>query len=231
MSQILTSTPDNMPKYFDLIQCDPDNFNEKQKIKQNEYVEKYGKEALQRIKWSDKHHELKAKRSKNYALTNEEFFSLKKNGILIKELAEPTSFPKLYLDLYNNDMPVMITSDSMLFAIHKFYNNMLKKLESNKLLSKLKAICNLLLDELYTITPTELNQSYLTKLEVFFMIPKVILDLNKELSDGVFTETSELLYNKEEIKEMLNKKEITDKNYHQFDYEKMVYFLDFIGLK
>lgn len=213
------------PKYFDLIQCNPDDFNALQKQKRDEYVTQYGKDAYQNIKWSKKHHELKAHRSVDYTLTNEEFESLKTNGIYMKDSHE-TSFLKTYLDLYNNDMPVFITSDSMLYAVHKFYNNVLKKFESNKLLSDLQAICKYTLEELYTITPTEQNQSYLTQLEVFFTVPLVFMNLNRDL-DGPFVETSTLLYTVDEINIML--KEKVKEPYVSIDYDKMHYFLKFIG--
>ncbi len=45
-----------------------------------------------------------------------------------------------YLDLYRNDVPVLVTTDSILFAIHNSYDVMLKRVEEEVLIPALGAL-------------------------------------------------------------------------------------------
>lgn len=191
----------NRLQYFDLIQCIPAEFNAQQKIKIAGYEDLYGKGSFNDIRYGKKHHELKATRSEDYSLTTSELDNLKENGIIFKETTK--SFPQLYLDLYNNDMPVFVTSDSMLFALHKFYDTWLKNVEKTNLIKKLSLLCQSILDELYTITPTPENSMYLQHLEVYFMVPLVIMSLNNELSETI-NETQVKLYTDSEFANMID---------------------------
>lgn len=230
MSSMSISSKSNVendnPKYLDLVQCDPTVFNKLQKEKQKEYENKHGKKALDEILWnSNKHHELKASRSVDYSLNGDELETLKTNGILFKQMRE--SFPSSYLKLYNNDMPVIITSDSMLHALHKFYDKWLKFVEETTLNEKLTLLCKSLLDELYTITPTSQNSEYLQQLEVFFMIPLTIMSLNNELSETINDQPT-LLYSADEIKLMLSES-YERKSQGQLDWNKLRQFEKFMG--
>jgi len=222
----------NLPKYLDWIQCNPGTFNASQKVKKDAYKNEHGEKELNKILWGNKHHELKAHRSVDYSLNEEELQILKDSGVLLKELPEPQSFPQLFLNLYTNDMPIVVTSDCMLFALHKFYDTWLKNLEQGKLITKFKTVCTNILDELYTIIPTEQNKSYLMQLEVFFMVPLVLMNLNKELGD-TFVDNTTLLYPIEEVKLML-KEECTKTKYtktkYQVDGKKVRSFSKFIGI-
>lgn len=50
---------------------------------------------------------------------------LGKNGFVAVDKAPTTTFATAYLDLYDADMPVLITADSMLYALHKSFDSML----------------------------------------------------------------------------------------------------------
>ena len=189
--------------YLDLIQTDPKEFNKNQDERRNKFKEEKGKEALNKIMWSNKHHDMKASRSKDYRLQPEELLTLKKNGIYFKSNGIQ-SFGRAYLNLYNNDMPVFITSDSMLYAIHRFYDNYLKNLESTELINKLKNLCRKILDSFEKIPPTEFNLEILKNLEVFFKIPYVIMNLNNELTDTVSSDFNLIIPLKEIQEELMN---------------------------
>lgn len=179
--------PASQPLYFDLVQTDPKIFNESQKKKQKQLKDEKGDNYLREIMWSEKHHPVKASKSVDYRLSDVEYNKLQNDGILFKQFNENIyhlSFARRYLDLYNNDMPVFITSDSMLYAVHKFYDDYLKDLEETLLISKFTKLCNNILNLLHTLKSTTDMLPYLRDLEVYFMLPFVILQLNNELSEA-----------------------------------------------
>src|ERR1700744_257353 len=94
-------------KYMDIVQCDMDNFNNVQKTRQSMYKAQYGQKALDDIMHSYRHHPLKSHRSQNYRLSPTDMEKLLKDGIFIKESKDKT-FARSYLELYTNDMPVVI---------------------------------------------------------------------------------------------------------------------------
>lgn len=233
-----------LPKYTDLVQLNPDTYNESQKLKQEEYVALHGKNAWDRIRWSDKHHSLKAHRSKNYSLSEIELELLLKDKMVLK--SDPISmvtkdnyeaeylptqngstFAQIYLDLYNNDLPVLITSDSMLFALHKFYLDYVSNLESQLLFPKLVMLCKSLLDTLYEIIPTPENMSYLSKIEALFMIPHVIMQTDRKLVDD--TLSISLPYTKKEIIIMLEENKPYFDKICDVDEGKLQKFMKYMG--
>lgn len=62
-------------------------------------------------------------------LTAEHDDLLAKNGFVAVDDASTWTFASTYLDIYNNDLPVFITSDSLLYALHKSFDSILKDLE------------------------------------------------------------------------------------------------------
>lgn len=168
-------------KYLNLVQCNIDEFNAEQNNKRKLFGEEFGARKLSEIMWGKTHHELKASRTVDYSLTKSELEELESKGILFKETKEK-SFARNYLELYNNDMPVMITNDSMLYPFHKFYDNFLKNLEEKELTVKLIKICKTMLDNLYTITPNEENYKMLAFIELILIVPYLLLKMNNELT-------------------------------------------------
>ena len=67
---------------------------------------------------------------KSYAgLTAEHDELLSTNGFVAVSDSPTTTFATTYLDLYFNDLPVLITADSLLYALHKSFDSILKDLE------------------------------------------------------------------------------------------------------
>ncbi len=227
--------------FLDLIQQDPAVFNANQKQKREEFIKEFGKEAVNKILYGNKHHDLKASRNTDYRLNDAELNTLKIDKLFFKQSDD--SFTRSFLNLYNNDMPVMITSDSMLFALHKFYDTYLKNLEETKLSTDLIKLCDLMLNSLYSITPTKENMEYLKGLEVYFMIPKVLLNLKNEMPEKISSETKSLFSieetkslfsnpSKERIEEELKLYPKPDNKINHnamfADYEKKEAFINFI---
>lgn len=232
-----TQTELNQITFLDLVQTDPDDFNAKQKERREKFKDEHGEKVLNQIMWGRKHHELKARRSVNYQLTEDELGKLQTDHMLLKHAQNPVSYARSYMSLYNNDMPCIVTSDSMLFAIHKFYDTYLKNLETTVLSNNLKGVCDSMLQSLYSITPTDQNADYLKCLEVYFMVPKILISLQTEMPEKISYDPN-LLFSKDEIKSLLTKptKERIDEESLTYpapelsysDWRKMDTFVDFV---
>ncbi len=62
-------------------------------------------------------------------MTDAEVVTFKKNGFVSIDQDRRLNFPAAYQQIYTSDLPVFITSDSILHALHKSYDAMLKELE------------------------------------------------------------------------------------------------------
>lgn len=164
-------------KYLDIVQIDPDEFNKKQEELCEEFKKKNGPMALYKIMDSDVHNDLKSTKTCDYRLSAEEMETLLKDGIVYKN-TKGKSFGEGYFDLYNNDMPVFVTSDSMLHAFHNFYQTWLKTIEENVMIHKLMHLTKKIKDSLGNTTANENVNNILRTLEAIFYVPYVILDSN-----------------------------------------------------
>lgn len=75
-----------------------------------------------------------------YKLTDAERAAFKRNGFVVSERLGGTSFGQLYYDVYQRDLPVFVSSDSVLHAWHRSYDAMLEELELTYLRHTLDAI-------------------------------------------------------------------------------------------
>ena len=170
-----------MEQFLDLIQTNVEKFNNSQIEKQKEYEKQHGQQALWDILYKNKHHPLRARRSTDFSLTPEELVKLRQNKVFFKNIKSHSTFADSYMGLYNNDLPVFVTSDSILYAFHKFYDNYLKEIEENQMIEKFKNICDKMLQLLYSVkTPSILNNT-MQNLEILFLVPLVLLSLENEL--------------------------------------------------
>lgn len=72
-----------------------------------------------------------------YGLDAAALEKLAANGFVVLDNGSSTSHPNLYMDIYVRDLLVLITVDSILFAVYKSYDEMLKQLEEDVLIDKL----------------------------------------------------------------------------------------------
>ncbi len=75
-----------------------------------------------------------------YGLDAAALAKLTQNGFVVPDNGSATTHPNLYMDIYVRDLPVLITADSILYAVHKSYDEMLKQLEEGALIGKLGVI-------------------------------------------------------------------------------------------
>eukprot|EP00968_Pinguiococcus_pyrenoidosus_P023556 scaffold3870_cov246-Pinguiococcus_pyrenoidosus.AAC.10 len=163
-------------RFMDLVQMDIEDFNATQRQRQKQYQEEHGAAALRSILYGDVHHELKAQRTADYSLSEAEMQHLVESKVLIKSQEGPTSFARIMQQLYNNDMPLFVTSDCVLYAFHRFYDNWLKEVEISKLTGQFRSLCQELLEQLHSIPRTGKTTELLRDLEVYFTVPLAVLD-------------------------------------------------------
>ncbi len=75
-----------------------------------------------------------------YKLTEDEIELLKENGFVVTERISDNDFLHLYLDLYKNDIPTIVTTDAILNAFHLSYDVILKEVEIESIIPKLKVL-------------------------------------------------------------------------------------------
>ena len=72
-----------------------------------------------------------------YPLTADQKASLARQGFVIAKQYAFDSHPMGYLDVFRKDLPVLVTTDSILFALHKSYDLMLQQVEETNLVPAL----------------------------------------------------------------------------------------------
>jgi len=89
-----------------------------------------------------------------YKLSNDELNLLNKNHLVVSERLNYNTFGHALHDVYIKDLPVFLTTDAVLHALHMSYDRILMDLEISILEPKLKDILN----KLYKAYPALLNK-------------------------------------------------------------------------
>ena len=74
------------------------------------------------------------------ALTTAEREAIEARAFVVSDRLRYDSHPVAYLDVFVKDLPVLITTDSILFAIHNSYDLMLKRVEERALIPTLRKL-------------------------------------------------------------------------------------------
>jgi hypothetical protein len=88
-------------------------------------------------------------------LTSAEIELLDKNGFVSVDHDQRYSFGALYHAVYTHDLPVLITSDSILHAMHRTYDDLLKELESGYFSLALQDVLTACHDRLPTLAESD----------------------------------------------------------------------------
>ena len=76
--------------------------------------------------------------------TDDEMVLLERNGFVVTERLTYDDFLHAYLWIYQHDLPVLVTTDAMLHALHDAYSELLMRTEENILSSMIRAfLCEL----------------------------------------------------------------------------------------
>lgn len=75
-----------------------------------------------------------------YHLTNYEKSLLQHNGFVISERLKANSFGGAFLDIFQQDLPVYVSTDAILYALHISYDRILKDVELSVLIDSVKSM-------------------------------------------------------------------------------------------
>ncbi len=116
---------------------------------------------------------------KKYALTNYERSLINTHGFMVTERLNRPSFGAAFGEIFHNDLPVFISTDAILHAIHMSYDAMLTQVEDKILIDKLDS----LLSKLHAQLPSLVKryESYpamkqmLMDVDLYITIPRKLL--------------------------------------------------------
>lgn len=111
-----------------------------------------------------------------YHLTADELALLRQHGFVVSERLSEMSVGDAYLKIYSKDLPVFVSTDVLLHALHKSYDAILIDTELGVLLPRLEE----LLTKLYDIWPS-LADSYAANLEMQPMLNDIEVYVNVTL--------------------------------------------------
>ncbi len=115
------------------------------------------------------HHELI---DAQYSLTPYEKTLLERNGFVVTERLRQSSFLEHLLEIWKDDLPLFISTDALLHAVHFYYGMMLSDIESGVLCDRLAT----LLSKMHAQVPT-LSAKYSDEANLRLMIEDVDLYL------------------------------------------------------
>lgn len=112
---------------------------------------------------------------KKYSLTPYEISALKDKGFVVTERIRFESFGTAMLDIYHKDLPVFVTSDALLHALHNSYDAILMNIEQNVLGTKMRELLQSLHAQLPALKITYATNAQmlpmLKDLDVYLTVP------------------------------------------------------------
>ncbi len=127
----------------------------------------------------DENPEGKKWRNHDFRLNDEELAIFDKNGFVVSERLEASSFGEMFYRIYVDDLPVFVSADSILHAWHRSFDAMLEDLEESYLGLVLNRILTKMADEIpkawEQYENTVLAQS-ITDADYFLAVARSLLD-------------------------------------------------------
>ena len=115
----------------------------------------------------------------HFNLTAGEQSLLTKHGFVVTERVKPYSFGNSFLEIYNNDLPVFVSTDAILHALHMSCDAILMQAESNVLSEKLDTLLSALHAQLpviaakYSSSPS--MKQMVNDVDVYLTVPQNLL--------------------------------------------------------
>ncbi len=115
-----------------------------------------------------------------YNLTSEEKAIIKNNGFMVSERLTKSSFGEAFLEIYEKDLPVFVSTDAILHAFHISYDRILKDVELGILIDRISDLLKTLHNNLPTLvlnysTHPEMK-TMLMDVDVYLTVPRKLLD-------------------------------------------------------
>lgn len=117
-----------------------------------------------------------------YNLTAHEIFLLRNHGFMVSERLKSHSFGNAFLEIFHKDLPVFISTDAILHALHFSYNRILKDVELGFIIPQLGTMLTNIrakmpqLEARYTSTPAMMQS--LKDVDAYFTIAAKLLGQN-----------------------------------------------------
>lgn len=114
------------------------------------------------------------------ALSNSEQTVLKKNGFVLSDRQLYPGFLNGYATIYSQDLPVFISADSILFAVHKSYDKILKSLEQESLIREVRAMLTNMRTRLQIDGLPDLGATATTDADLYLAVALSLLEGQKQ---------------------------------------------------
>jgi len=75
-----------------------------------------------------------------YSLTDAEKSAIKQNGFMVSERLSEPAFGKAFLDIFQKDLPVFVSTDAILHAFHRSYDRILRDIELGVIIDSLTSM-------------------------------------------------------------------------------------------
>jgi hypothetical protein len=114
-----------------------------------------------------------------YNLTAYETLLLKDHGFVVTERLRRPSFGDAFLEIYANDLPVFVSTDALLHALHMSYDEILKSVENRYLINALDTLLGRLHGQLAFLAKEYEGDPrmspMLRDLDLYLTVPRVLL--------------------------------------------------------
>ncbi|MFC2130383.1 DUF3160 domain-containing protein [Bacteroidota bacterium] len=147
-----------------------------------------------------------------YRLTDYEKDLISKHGFMVTERLKFNNFIHAFKEIYYNDLPVYISSDAILSALHYSFDNILKSVENKALISRLDKVLSLIYNEIPEIMVKSGNPEYteaINDLDVFITVARKLL-ADSEASITINPIINENQKKINEILDLISKKQRAD---------------------
>jgi len=117
-----------------------------------------------------------------YNLTDYEKSLINQNGFMVSERLSNLSFGEAFLEIYENDLPVFVSTDAILHAFHVSYDRILKDVELGILIDRITNLLQTLHNNLpvlaanYSAYPE--MKTMLKDVDVYLTVPRRLFDNN-----------------------------------------------------
>jgi hypothetical protein len=116
----------------------------------------------------------------HFSLTSDEKSLLGKHGFVVTERLRPKSFGDAFVQIYDDDLPVFISSDAILHALHMSWDAILMDVEKAVLTKKLDTLLSRMHDQLPSVAASYSSspamKQMISDVDIYLTVPRILLD-------------------------------------------------------